>query len=363
MKIADFYNIIDGFAPFSHAYEWDNCGLLLGDKNTEVTRALLALDITSGVITHAEQTGANLIITHHPVIFSPLKSISAQSLVYRLIRAGISVISAHTNLDIAKHGVNDCLAEAINLINIRNFAVEKQNPYKKITVYIPKTHSENLYTALLNSGLNTQGNYTGCAFLSPGEGRFKPLSGANPFLGAPGKCEKADEIKLEFTVPPTALLQAVALVKDNHPYEEPVIEISDNYGICEDISIGRIGELASPMDAKAFAQHVQKSLNTAGLRYTDGGRTVKTVAVLGGSGASYVDTAISMGADALVTGESKHSIWLDCREKGFTLVDAGHFSTENVVLKKLKSIILESAPGAHVDIALSGDGVHFIAGL
>lgn len=126
MLVRDFYSAIDGFAPFSGCEGWDNSGLLVGSLNTRVKAAVVALDVTPGVIAQAELLGANLIIAHHPAIFSPLRRIEGNSLLHRVIAANLQIIAAHTNLDSAPGGVNDALASALGLLNVR--AAEGASP-------------------------------------------------------------------------------------------------------------------------------------------------------------------------------------------------------------------------------------------
>ena len=116
--VFDLYSAIDQFAPFSLSMDFDNTGILVGDRHQPVSKVLLALDCTMDVVNYAKEIGAQLIITHHPVIFHPIKRVNEDSVVYHLIRSQIAVISAHTNLDIAEGGVNDVLAQAVGLQNI-----------------------------------------------------------------------------------------------------------------------------------------------------------------------------------------------------------------------------------------------------
>ena len=118
MILREIYDYIDSFAPFSTQCDFDNAGFLVGNESEELSFGVVALDVTSEAIDFAESVGANLIVTHHPVIFEGLKSVKSDSLVYRLVKSGISVISAHTNLDMAKGGINDILCEILGLENV-----------------------------------------------------------------------------------------------------------------------------------------------------------------------------------------------------------------------------------------------------
>lgn len=238
MTVFDIYYHIDQIAPFNLTMDFDNTGLLVGDFSAEVSSVVLALDCTSDVINFALQNNANLIITHHPVIFNPIKKVCADSIVYQLIRHNINVISAHTNLDITKGGVNDCLARKLDLNDI-----------------------------------------SGLTVLSPSD------------------------------------------FKDN--------------SIVSRETLGRIGSLSSPMSARDFADFIKSKLNGTSIRYTNGGKLISKVAVCGGSGDSELHSAMALGADALVTGEVKHHLFVEASNSNFSLFEAGHFFTEDVVLDSL----------------------------
>ncbi|MBR5011347.1 MAG: Nif3-like dinuclear metal center hexameric protein [Clostridia bacterium] len=231
MTVNDIYSFLNDFAPFDTACDFDNAGLLIGEKDAEVDKCIVALDCTEAVVDEAIQKGAQLIITHHPVIFSGLKSVLADSLVYRLIENNISVISAHTNLDIADGGVNDCLAKALGLKEI-----------KKI--------------------------------------------------------------------------------------------------VCDDGFSFKCGQLNDDISPESFAKYVGEKLNFSP-RFTVGKKKIKTVAVCGGSGGDLFPTAIKNGCDALVTADVKHNFFIDAAAQGFTLIDCGHFNTEDVVIEPLKELLSE----------------------
>lgn len=228
MTVQEIFDFLCAWAPLSTALSYDNPGLLVGDANATVKKAVVALDCTASVIEKAKQVGAQLIVTHHPVIFEPLRQVTAQaadSRVYRLVQAGISVISMHTNLDSAPGGVNDCLAAVLGLENV-----------------------------------------------------------------TPVQCE-------------------------------------DGFSF-------RMGSLKAPLSAVQLAQLVQQKLQCT-VRFTAGSKPILKVAVCGGSGADLLQIARQSGADALVTADVKHSCFIAAAEQDFTLIDAGHYKTENTVIEPL----------------------------
>lgn len=225
----DIYRFIDGFAPFRSAMSFDNPGLLVGDENTGVTKAVLSLDITPGVVREAAKLGAELIVSHHPVIFHPLKALRAHSVPYLLARHSVAAICAHTNLDMAPGGVNDCLAEHLGLQNVRML-------------------SENA---------------------------------------------------------------------------------------CSGLAEALCGETDREYSPREFAGFVKRALGCEGVRYTDGGRNITLAGLCSGGGADYVYDAAQAGCQAFVTGECKHNLLLDAEALGVTLVAAGHFETEDIVIPAL----------------------------
>lgn len=335
MTVNDILQAVDRIAPFRLTMDFDNTGLLVGDPQAQVNGVVLALDCTDDVVDAAVRQGANLILTHHPVIFKGIKNVRADSVVWKLIRNNISVISAHTNLDIAEGGVNDCLAHKLALSSLRGLTVTSSEPYEKVVAFVPETHYEAVHKAMTAAGAGTDGNYAGCAFFTHGEGTFLPLEGANPYLGAIGQYEKVKEVRIEMFCEKNKTSAVVAAMKAAHPYEVPAYDIFEDSGIVHRETLGRVGKLSQAVTAGELAQQVKEALGGA-IRYSDGGKLIRTVAVCGGAGDSELGSAIACGADALVTGEAAHHIFIEAAHRGVTLIEAGHFHTEDVVLDSVK---------------------------
>ncbi|WRS28808.1 Nif3-like dinuclear metal center hexameric protein [Oscillospiraceae bacterium MB08-C2-2] len=347
--VAQCLQALDRRAPFSQAMSWDNCGLLIGGMDTQVTGVLTALDVTGPVIEEAVEKKANLLITHHPVIFSPIKRLEAEGIPYRCISRGLSVISAHTNLDMAPGGVNTLLAQALELENTAPLEIIQTQAARKIVVFVPESHGEAVYEAMSAAGAGKLGNYSKCAFLLEGEGRFYPMEGAHPAIGQVEALEKVQELRIEMLVPPEKTAQVVAAMKEAHPYETPAYDLFVNEAVTTSIFMGVVGECAQPKNPQAFAAFVKQALHLDGLRYVDGGRPITRVAVCGGSGGDYIALALRQGAQALVTADIKHHQLLEAREMGLTLVDAGHFATENLVVPQLAKWLRADLPGLSVE--------------
>ena len=350
VKVQDLYNAMDDMAPFSLTMDFDNTGLLVGDRDAEVTGVVMALDCTMGVLEEAEKQGANVVITHHPIIFRGIKSVTADSIVYHAIRKGINVISAHTNLDIAQGGVNDCLADRLKLSDLTGLTVTQDTPFHKITVFVPHSHSEKVYEAMTAAGAGTLAPYSGCAYFIDGTGTFLPEEGAHPFLGTPGQREITPEVRIEMVCPVGKTGAVVKAMKEAHPYEVPAYDIMEDKGLSETQWLGRIGTLEKACEPEELAAHVKKCLGGV-VRYTKGKSPVQKVAICGGAGDSELGTALRSGADALITGEVKHHIFLEAVQAGITLIEAGHFHTEVVVLEPVMERLKKQFP--ELDFTLS----------
>ncbi len=349
IRVNDILQAVDEIAPFRLTMDFDNTGLLIGDRNAEVTGVVLALDCTEEAISAAKSAGANLIISHHPVIFHGIKRLNADSIPYQVVRNNMHVISAHTNLDIAAGGVNDVLAERLGLSQLKGLSKTSQAAYDKVVVFVPETHCKAVYEAMVTAGAGTIDNYSGCAFFTNGEGCFLPLDGAKPFLGTVGEMEKATEIRIEMVCPKAKTAAVVSAMKAAHPYEVPAYDIFDDKGIIEEEYLGRVGNLSAPLSARELAELVKTKLGGS-IRFTDGKKAIKTVAVCGGAGDSELESAIRCGADALVTGEVAHHIFIEAAQRGITLVEGGHFHTEDVVLDSLKERLADRFHDINFDI-------------
>lgn len=361
LKVGDFYDAIDTFAPFASAESWDNVGILVGNRQQPVNRVLLALDLTGAVLEEAKRLKADLVITHHPILFQPVKQIDSHNLLGKTLAAGVAVISAHTNLDLAQGGVNDALAERLQLQGIRPFVQEQHTPYRKIVVYVPVTHALEVYEAMSEAGAGAQGNYAQCAFFSRGEGHFLPLEGAVPAIGMVGEPETVEEVRVEMLCTPPVLENVLQAMRNAHPYEEPSFDVLDNHALHYSLSLGRIGGLDMPMSASMLAKYVKERLGAEGVRYTSCSKPIQVVAVCGGSGGDLLAQAKAKGAQALVTGEVKHHQLLEAASLDLALIDAGHFSTENVVMEPLRLALSKRLPGAIISLSSScTDGIKYI---
>ena len=349
MKIQEILEAIDSLAPFKTALDWDNSGLLVGDPQKDTEKILVALDVTPEVVAEAREAGAGLIVSHHPVIFGQgRRNVMAGDPVYEASAAGISVISAHTNYDMAPQGVNHALARALGLRQPVPLARERVRPYKKVVVFVPATHAEAVYEAMSKAGAGRIENYGAVAALTDVDSRFMPLEGAHPFIGKVGEVAHVVEKGIEMVVPAEGLKRVLQAMKETHPYEVPAYDVYDDWSLTQESCLGLVGELSQPMDEMAFAREIRKALGIAP-RFNPGKRTIRRVAVCGGSGGDYLEAA--KGADALVTGDVKHHQFLEAQRQGMTLYDAGHYATENIAMPQLREQLAGLLPGVTVELA------------
>ncbi|MFB6098274.1 MAG: Nif3-like dinuclear metal center hexameric protein [Salinibacter sp.] len=335
--IADIANALEEWAPPGSAQDYDNVGLQVGDADRRVTAAVLALDATPAVLEEANAQNAELVVTHHPLLFQPLDGVTADGYVSNLAlqfaEAGIGLYSAHTNLDAAPDGVSFALADRLGLSDV-GFLDGYEDTLYKLAVFVPEDAFERVRQALANAGAGQIGDYEACAFATEGTGFFKPGSDTDPHIGeAGGGVESAAERKLEVEVARWNLDAVMGALQDAHPYEEVAYDLYPVKQKHSRAGLGAMGELEEPMPLSAFLDRVATRLDAESLRYAGTpDATVERVAVCGGAGSDFVGTARSAGADAYVTADVKYHEFFDVLDADGTpqmaLIDPGHYETE-----------------------------------
>ena len=321
-------------------------GLQLGDPARQVSRIMVALDPGRPAVDAAVEARCQLLITHHPLIFTPLKKISATDetgrLVVHALKNDLSIISLHTNYDIAQGGVNDLLAQRLGVVGALPLKVTGSDEFIKLAVFVPHGFEERLLDAL-SPFIAPIGNYRDCSFQGDGVGRFTPVAGAKPFVGEVGVRHLEKESRLEFLLPKERLAAALATLKGAHPYEEPACDLYPVLNRGATRGMGRIGTLQEATTAGEFALVVKERLAASGVRLVgEPGRRVKKVALCGGSGASLIHEAARKGADLLVTGDVKYHEARDAEAMGIAVLDAGHFATEFPMVQGLASALTDA---------------------
>lgn len=327
----------DWFDP-RWAESWDAVGLVCGDPGEPVDRVLLAVDAVPGTIAEAVEIGAQLLVTHHPLLLTGVHGVPADdpkgALVHRMIRAGVAHFVAHTNADVASPGVSDALAQRLGLQDVSPLQ-PRDEPFDKLAVFAPHDAAEALIDALAAAGAGRIGNYERCAWTTVGSGTFRPTAGATPAIGEVGAVERVPETRIEMVVPAARRAAVVAALRAAHPYEEPAFDLLAMAPVSTSQGTGRVGRLAAPTTLAEFVEHAAEVLPATswGLRVAgDPDRAVHTVAVCGGSGGALTEQARRAGADVFLTADLKHHPAVEAVTErgtaGMALVDAAHWATE-----------------------------------
>ena len=338
----EIIQLFEQFSPKSLAMEGDKIGLQVGRLNKKVDRVMIALDVLEDVIDEAIEKNVQLIIAHHPIIFRPLKNVLTDTtqgrMVEKLLKHDIAVYAAHTNLDVAKGGVNDLLAAALELQEPEVLVPTFDTKLKKLVVFVPASHAEEIRNVLGKAGAGFIGNYSHCTFSTNGTGRFLPGENTNPFVGQPGQLEEVDEIRIETIVPEPLLKKAITAMIKAHPYEEVAYDVYPTENKGEVLGLGRIGKV-SEMTLGEFAEKVKTALDVERVRVVgDLASKVRKVAVLGGDGNKYFMNAKFKGADVYVTGDIYYHTAHDAMMQGLNMIDPGH-NVEKVMKKGLTAAL------------------------
>lgn len=346
---------IESKAPLQLQESWDNCGLQLGHMASEVRRVLTALDVTPDVVVEAIEKKADCILSHHPMIFKGFKSIDLGTIqgkmIGDLLKHGINVYSAHTNLDIAKDGLNDEVAHRLGLTQIRGLVETSRDAAYKVAVYVPITHSEQVRQAMGDAGAGHIGDYSHCSFSVAGEGRFLPLEGTNPFIGHAGTIETVQEERVETVVPYKLLGQVLGVMKEAHPYEEIAYDIVALENVYDAHYIGRIGKLPKPLTIEEFKEVLQSVFPHSALRWGGAKKSaIQRVGLCTGSGAEFIKVAAKQKVDVYITGDVKYHDMQLAKELGITVVDAGHYGTEYMSQTVLKRMIDNTFINGEVEV-------------
>ena len=347
MIINDIISYLQERIPLQEAEDFDNVGLLCGNINRECTGVLICHDALERVVDEAIEVGANLILTFHPIIFSGLKSITGRNYVecavVKAMENKIAIYATHTAFDNHYFGVNYGICEALKLKN-QKVLMPKQKQLSRIDVYVPKTHAEEVKEAMFKAGAGNIGFYSECSFSVEGNGTFKPEEGANPFLGTVSEREMTEETLISFISEDYKVSKIISAMKQAHPYEEVAYQIIATQNENHFSGLGRYGELENAMDEIEFLNYVKNTFGISIIRHSNlMGKPIKTVGVLGGSGASGIKAAIGAKCDAYLTGDVKYHDFF-AAEGQMLLCDIGHFESEQFVSQQIFEILSEKFP-------------------
>ncbi|MDG5468629.1 Nif3-like dinuclear metal center hexameric protein [Deltaproteobacteria bacterium IMCC39524] len=346
-RIQDLVGLIHKLYAPELAEDWDNVGLQVGDPGRALDRVMVALDPGLEAVEAARDAGAQALVTHHPLLFKPVKRLTPDDAVgkalWAAVRDDVAIISAHTNLDCAVDGLNSWLAQKMGVeqaIPLQAVAGD----YLKLVVFVPVGHEDAIADALFSAGGGQIGAYDQCSFRSSGEGTFRPGAGTQPYIGTVGQREKAEEVRLETIIPKRKLLRVLEKMQKAHPYEEVAYDLLPLQNQVPGAGLGRIGRLAQSVSLGEFAARVKESLGCDHLRLIGADQMpVRKVALCGGSGAFLLQTAHRQGADVLVTGDVKYHEARQAEELGIALIDAGHFATEQLMIEQVTQSLQAAA--------------------
>ena len=347
MKLKQIIQYLEKIAPPVYQESYDNAGLICGNNNLVVTKALICLDSTEEIIDEAIEKGANLVIAHHPIVFSGLKTFIGKNYVERTIikaiKNDIAIYAIHTNLDNVHQGVNAKICELLN-IETPKILLPKKNTLNKLVYFTPRKDSEIIKNALFEIGLGQIGNYSEASFNVKGIGTFKGNENSNLKVGEKNKREKIKEIRTELLLPKHLVTKAINVLLDIHPYEEVPFEVYNIENTNQNIGSGMIGELKEEIPIKDFLEKLKIIFKTGCIKHTELiNKKVKRIAVCGGAGSFLLKPAISQKADIFITGDFKYHEFFDAEDK-IIIADIGHYESEQYTKELLYDKLIEKFP-------------------
>lgn len=347
MKLFEIIKALETWAPPALQESYDNAKLITGNPEMEITKALATLDCMESIVDEAIAKGCNLIIAHHPIVFSGMKSLTGanyvEQTVIKAIKNDIAIYAMHTNLDNLHYGVNQKIGQKLGLTNLKTLA-PKSGLIKKLFTYAPISAAEQVRNALFSAGAGNIGNYDECSFNTEGKGTFRGNDSSNPFVGQKGERHTESEVKIEVIFEgfkQGAILNALFA---SHPYEEVAYEIFATENKHQQIGSGMIGELTVEMSETEFLKQVAKTFNCSTIRHTSIlNRPIKKVAFCGGAGQFLLKSARSQKADVFITGDFKYHEFFDA-ENQILVMDIGHYESEQFTPELFLDFLQEKFP-------------------
>lgn len=364
MKTQELIDAFESFAPTYFANDWDNVGLLVGTPEWSANNVLLTIDLTESVMKEAIELKINTIVSYHPPIFHPLKSVTNRTFNERIVIESISnkiaIYSPHTSLDVAKGGMNDWIADGIGTGDVRAlepFGNLPPNEECKLVTFCPEDKVEDLRQALSSVGCGKIGQYEQCSFTTSGTGTFIGKEGTNPTHGEAVEFQRVLECKFEMVVSQESLSLAIQALRQFHPYEEPALEVIElKERPRRDMGIGRRILLDKAVQVDELARKLKKHLGIGYVRVApaagkDDRIEVQTIGLCVGAGGSVCELAIDDGCDVYITGEMTHHQVVSATARGCTVMLTGHTNSERGYLPKLKQQLDHLLPDAKITVS------------
>jgi dinuclear metal center YbgI/SA1388 family protein len=354
MQIKNIIEIIEVFAPLSLQESYDNSGIQCGDVNEKATGALLCLDVTLEILEEAKKKKCNLIIAHHPLIFSPLKRITGANYIEQIlieaIKKNICIYACHTNADNVRMGVNNKIAEKLSLVNCK-ILQPKKGLLKKLVTFCPNAESEKVRTALFKAGCGEIGNYDFCSYNLEGKGTFRGNADSNPFVGVKNQLHIEPETRIETVFESYKEKEIIKALHKAHPYEVVAYDVYSLDNKHPNIGSGLVGELTKPVKEKEFLSSLKTIFGAGCVRHTGLlDKKIKRVALCGGSGSFLLKDAIHAKADVFITADFKYHQFFDAENK-LVIADIGHYETEQFTPEIFYAEIHKKMPKFAVHLA------------
>ncbi|MFG0330918.1 MAG: Nif3-like dinuclear metal center hexameric protein [Phycisphaerales bacterium] len=344
IPLNDLIRSLERMAPPMYAEPWDNVGLLFGSRDMTIDCAMLTIDLTEAIAREAVESGAQLIVSYHPIMFHPVQRITDDDPQGRMLlliaNHGLAVYSPHTALDAAPNGVTDWLADAIGTGYRRALTpyegLDRHRAFKVVT-FVPAEHVERVRDALATAGAGRIGEYEQCSFQIDGTGTFRGREGTKPAIGQPDRLERVNEVRLEMVCPRATLHVLVQTLREFHPYEEPAFDLYPLQPAPDiDRGAGRKVTLDQAATVSEIADRLKAHLGIRTVKTTDLDRSVKSVGLVPGAGASLLDNAIAQDCELFITGEMTHHQALGAELRGCSVILTGHTNSERGYLPILK---------------------------
>ena len=355
MRIRSVLDAIESLAHRTLQESYDNSGLQAGDVALDCSGVLLTLDVTEQTVDEAIERNLNLIISHHPLLFKPIKQISPDSTVGRIlmkaIRHGIAIYSAHTSLDNAWGGVSHRMAEMLGMTDIR--VLEPQSStLAKVVVFAPTDYADTVADAMFAAGAGHIGDYDSCSYRMQGMGSFRALDAAQPFVGNIGEIHHEPETRIEVIARRSNVDRIVAAMLKVHPYEEPAFDVIALDNADNRAGSGVVGSIEESTLAELL-NRLKQVFHVPTIRYSGNDDSkIRRIALCGGSGAFLIGNAIAANADIYITGDLKYHDFTTYAER-IAIADIGHYESEQCAKQILADIINKNYPGLTVCMAES----------
>jgi dinuclear metal center YbgI/SA1388 family protein len=350
--VGDVAAYLQQFAPLELAEEWDNVGLLLGDAAAPLGKIMTCLTVTPESAAEAVDSGAGLIVTHHPVLFRPTQKLTTATsegrMLLTLARAGVGVYSPHTAFDNTAGGINDVLAQRLGLTEVAALRPAEAARQCKVVVFVPDADLGKVSDAMFAAGAGQIGQYRECSFRLAGTGTFFGSDATNPTVGVKGRREEVSEWRMEVLCPDNIVEAVVTAMRKAHSYEEPAFDVYALRSLRGKGGAGRVGLLPAPCSLREFAQRVQQALTAPAVQVVDSGRPVRKVALACGAAGEFLRDALRHKAEVFLTGEMRFHDCATAQAQGLAVVLPGHYATERCGVEELAARLQREFPEQEV---------------